>query len=124
MVYAQNLDTVLLQPVALQLLPVQLPAMEKSEEQKKTYIFEGRGAPRIFRTLVARYVESQVYQALVETVASTQASQMVAMKNATRRANEMVQDLILVMNKARQENITMQILDMITNANLTEEYGP
>lgn len=124
MVYAQNLDTVLLQPVALQLLPVQLPAMEKSEEQKKPYIFEGGGAPRIFRTLVARYVESQVYQALVETVASTQASQMVAMKNATRRANEMVQDLILVMNKARQENITMQILDMITNANLTEEYGP
>jgi F-type H+-transporting ATPase subunit gamma len=59
---------------------------------------------------------------LLETSASQQSAQMVAMKNATHRANEMVQDLILAMNKARQENITMQILDMINGANLTEEY--
>jgi F-type H+-transporting ATPase subunit gamma len=120
-VYAKNIDTVLQQPIALQLLPIQPPAAKKSRDQNIAYITEGDPL-KICEALLARYVEVQVYQALLETSASQQSAQMVAMKNATHRANEMVQDLILAMNKARQENITMQILDMINGANLTEEY--
>ena len=121
LVYAKNIDAMLQQPVALQLLPVQPPAVDQSKEHKPAYTSEGDPL-RIFRALVGRYVQIQIYQALLETVASEQAAQMVAMKRATHRANEMVQDLTLIMNKARQEGITMELLDIINGANMTEEY--
>jgi F-type H+-transporting ATPase subunit gamma len=119
-VYAKNIDAMQQRPVALQLLPIQPPVEEKSKGRKTAYIYEG-DALNICEALFTRYVETQVYQALLETIASQLVAQIVAMKNATHRANEMVQDLTLAMNKARQENITMQILDMINSANLTEE---
>jgi len=118
-VYAKNIDTILQQPIALQILPVKPEKVEQSKKQQAPYIIEGDPL-RMLDRLLARCVEVQVYLALLETVASLQAAQMVAMKNATRRSNEMVQDLTLIMNKARQEKITMELLDIINSASLTE----
>ncbi len=58
-----------------------------------------------------------VYQALLENIASFYSAQMVAMKNATDNANELVQDLTLAYNKARQASITTQILEVVSGAN-------
>ena len=58
----------------------------------------------------------QVYQALLETIASFNSAQMVAMKNATDNANELIQDLTLTYNKARQASITTEILEIVSGA--------
>ena len=63
-----------------------------------------------------RYVDVQVYQALLETLASFYSAQMVAMKNATDNANELIQDLTLTYNKARQTAITTQILEVVAGS--------
>jgi F-type H+-transporting ATPase subunit gamma len=62
----------------------------------------------------------QVYHAVLESVASEQSARMVAMRSATDNANAMVDDLTLVMNKARQESITTELLDIIGGAAAVE----
>src|SRR5579884_3550984 len=117
LVYAKFVNTVTQQPVSLQLLPVQPPAKDENEERKKTveYIYEPD--PRaLFEALLPRYVDMLVYQALLETIASFYSAQMVAMKNATDNAKELVDDLTLTYNKARQSAITTQILEVVAGA--------
>jgi F-type H+-transporting ATPase subunit gamma len=117
LVYAKYVNTVTQQPTSLQLLPVQPPAEDETSGKKRTieYIYEPN--PRaIYEALLPRYVDIQVYQALLEAVASEQAASMVAMKNATDNALELVQDLTLVYNKARQAAITTQILEVVAGA--------
>ncbi|MFL5665735.1 MAG: ATP synthase F1 subunit gamma [Ktedonobacteraceae bacterium] len=116
LVYARFVNTVTQQPTTVQLLPVQPPAKEENEEQKTVeYIYEP-DAQTIFEALLPRYVDVQVYQALLETVASFYSAQMVAMKNATDSAQDLVQDLTLTYNKARQSAITMQILEVVAGS--------
>ncbi|GAC1350990.1 MAG: F0F1 ATP synthase subunit gamma [Ktedonobacteraceae bacterium] len=116
LVYARFINTVTQQPVSVQLLPVQPPSKEeKGEQQVVDYIYEP-DAKTIFEALLPRYVDVQVYQALVETVASFYSAQMIAMKNATDSANDLVQDLTLTYNKARQSAITMQILEVVAGS--------
>ena len=66
--------------------------------------------------LLPRFVELELYHAVLEAVASEQSARMVAMRNATDNANEMVVDLTLEMNKARQETITKELLDIVGGA--------
>jgi F-type H+-transporting ATPase subunit gamma len=66
--------------------------------------------------LLPRFVEIQLYHAVLEAVASEQSARMVAMRNATDNANTMVDDLTLVMNKARQESVTNELLDIVGGA--------
>ncbi len=80
------------------------------------YIFEP-DAGTIFAALLPRYVETLIYQPLLETVASFYSAQMVAMKNATDNATDLVEDLTLTYNKARQAAITTQILEVVAGAN-------
>jgi F-type H+-transporting ATPase subunit gamma len=116
LVYARFVNTVTQQPTSVQLLPVQPPAKEENEEQKTVeYIYEP-DARTIFEALLPRYVDVQVYQALLETVASFYSAQMIAMKNATDSAQDLVQDLTLTYNKARQSAITMQILEVVAGS--------
>jgi F-type H+-transporting ATPase subunit gamma len=97
-------------------LPVQPPSHEENAEQRAVdYIYEP-DASTIFEALLPRYVDVQVYQALLETVASFYSAQMIAMKNATDSANDLVQDLTLTYNKARQSAITMQILEVVAGS--------
>jgi F-type H+-transporting ATPase subunit gamma len=116
LVYAKFVNTVTQQPVAVQLLPVQPPA-EEAHTRKSTidYIYEP-DAGEIFKALLPRYVDILVYQALLETVSSQLSAQMIAMKNATDSANELLDDLTLTYNKARQAAITMQILEVVSGA--------
>ena len=66
--------------------------------------------------LMVRYVESQVYQAVVENAAAEQAARMIAMKNATDNAGDLIKDLQLVYNKARQAAITQEISEIVGGA--------
>ncbi|HET9921768.1 MAG TPA: ATP synthase F1 subunit gamma [Ktedonobacteraceae bacterium] len=116
LVYAKFVNTVTQQPTAVQLLPVQPPERQGNERETQEYIYEP-DPESIFRALLPRYVDILVYQALLEAVASFQSARMVAMKNATDSANDLIQDLSLTYNKARQASITTQILEIVAGAN-------
>jgi F-type H+-transporting ATPase subunit gamma len=116
-VFAQYVNTVTQRPVTTQLLPVTPPSREEQEEQRHgvDYIYEP-DARTLFQALLPRYVDVLVYQALLETIASFYSAQMVAMKNATDNAQELVEDLTLTYNKARQAAITTQILEVVAGS--------
>jgi F-type H+-transporting ATPase subunit gamma len=101
----------------VQLLPVKPP---EAEEEDKTgeateYIYEPN-EQELFKALLPRYVDVQIYQALLEAIASQYSAQMVSMKNATDNANDLVQDLTLTYNKVRQAAITTQILEVVAGS--------
>ncbi|XNT09189.1 F0F1 ATP synthase subunit gamma [Vibrio cyclitrophicus] len=74
-------------------------------------------APRdILSELLNRYIESQVYQGIVESIACEQAARMVAMKAATDNAGQLIDDLQLVYNKARQAAITQELSEIVSGA--------
>jgi F-type H+-transporting ATPase subunit gamma len=116
LVYARFVNTVTQQPTAVQLLPVEPPIDQGNERDTVEYIYEP-DPQSIFQALIPRYVDVQVYQALLEAVASEQSARMVAMKNATDNATDLVTDLTLTYNKARQAAITTQILEVVSGAN-------
>ncbi len=113
LVYARFISTAVQTPVAEQLLPV-LPPVSKGELQAD-YIYEP-GMSEVLNDLLPRYVEMQVYHAILEAIASEQSARMIAMRNATDNAEELIGDLTLVYNKARQESITTELLDIIGGA--------
>lgn len=115
LVYARFINTVTQTPTAIKLLPVEPPEGEEDEKSKVEYIYEPN-AQSLFEALLPRYVDLQVYQALLESLASQWSAQMVAMKNATDSANELLDDLKLTYNKARQASITTQILEIVAGA--------
>jgi len=115
LVYARFVNAITQQPIAIQLLPVQPPAEEANERKTIEYIYEP-DARSIFEALLPRYVDVQVYQAMLEAVASEQSAKFTAMKNATDNANELIDDLTLAYNKARQTSITTQILEVVAGA--------
>lgn len=109
LVFPRFVNTVVQRPVIQQLLPVQ-PA--PTQQASVGYIYEPE-ALTLLDTLLPRYVEMELYHALLETVASEQSARMVAMRSATDNASEMIDALTLVMNKARQEGITRELLDIV-----------
>ena len=115
LVYPKFVSTVAQTPNVIQLLPVEPPEMEESEIAAPQYIFEP-DATTIFAELLPRYVETLIYQPLLENVASFYSAQMVAMRNATDNANELLADLTLTYNKARQAAITTQILEVVAGS--------
>lgn len=119
LVYPRFISTVTQTPTVTQLLPAEPPTTEETEGPAPQYIFEP-SADEIFSQLLPRYVETQIYQPLLETVASFYSAQMVAMKNATDSANDLLSDLTLTYNKVRQSAITTQILEVISGANAVQ----
>jgi F-type H+-transporting ATPase subunit gamma len=116
LVYNQFVNTMVQEPVIDQLLP--LPKSEDEEMQRShswDYIYEPEPKP-LLDTLLVRYVESQVYQGVVENLASEQAARMVAMKAATDNAGDIINDLQLVYNKARQGAITQELSEIVSGA--------
>jgi F-type H+-transporting ATPase subunit gamma len=105
-------------PVITRLLPV-APEEEEGDEQEDTpgTFFEYvEDAGEILERLVPRYVETMVWQALLESAAGEHGARMTAMKNATDNANELARDLTLEMNKARQAQITREISEIAAGA--------
>ncbi len=111
--YASFGSTTTQRPVVLPLIPV-VPADLKPQDAVG-YIYEP-GSLEVLSGLLPRFVEMELYHALLESIASEQSARMVAMRNATDNANEMVVDLTLAMNKARQEAITTELLDIVGGA--------
>ena len=108
--YVEFVSTTVQRPVIKRLLPI-VPAELRAEE-RVGYIYEPNSLT-VLGALLPRFVEMQVYHALLELIASEQSARMVAMRNATENAGEMVTDLTLVANKVRQESITNELLDIV-----------
>jgi F-type H+-transporting ATPase subunit gamma len=101
-------------PTVEQILPLQA---EDSDEMKHhwDYIYEPE-ARDLLEGLLTRYIESQVYQAVVENAACEQAARMLAMKNATDNAGDLIDELQLIYNKARQSAITQELSEIVSGA--------
>jgi len=112
-VYPQFISTMAQKPVVHQILPVE-PA-EIPTAQNVDYIYEP-GPAEVLGQLLPRFVEMQVYHAILESIASEQSARMVAMRNATESAGELIEELTLMYNKARQEMITKELLDITGGA--------
>jgi F-type H+-transporting ATPase subunit gamma len=115
LIYPRFVSTGTQVATAVQLLPIRPPEARADQGPTPQYIFEPDAAT-IFAELLPRYLETQIYQPLLESVASFYSAQMVAMKNATDNATELVADLTLTYNKARQTQITTQILEVVAGA--------
>jgi len=111
---AKFVNTMTQQPSVTQLLPIDATDKHGLPEHWD-YIYEPDAAA-ILDGLLMRYIESQVYQGVVENVASEMAARMVAMKAATDNAGELIQDLQLVYNKARQAAITKELSEIVGGA--------
>ncbi|ATF74895.1 F0F1 ATP synthase subunit gamma [Pasteurella multocida] len=117
LVYNKFINTMSQKPVLEKLIP--LPELDNDElgERKQVwdYIYEPN-AKVLLDNLLVRYLESQVYQAAVENLASEQAARMVAMKAATDNAGNLINELQLVYNKARQASITNELNEIVAGA--------
>ena len=116
LVYNKFVNTMVQQPKVDQLLP--LPVTEDSKLAKKhhwDYLYEP-DPKHLLDQLLGRYIESQVYQGVVENLASEQSARMVAMKAATDNADTLINDLQLVYNKARQASITQELTEIVSGA--------
>lgn len=101
-------------PTVRQLLPLD-PEVDEALQRRWDYIYEP-DARQIIEGLVLRYIESQVYQAVVENGACEQAAKMIAMKNATENAEKLIGELTLIYNNARQAAITQEIAEIVGGA--------
>ena len=115
-VYNEFINTMTQKPILKQLLP-----LPKSEEDSNTmghhwdYIYEP-DAKDLLDDLLERYIELQVYQGVVENIACEQAAKMIAMKNATDNAGELIKEFQLAYNKARQAAITQELAEIVGGA--------
>ncbi len=107
-------NSMMQEPVIEQLLPLEVGAGDERMGYWD-YIYEPE-ARDVLELLLVRYIETQVYQAVVENVACEQAARMVAMKNATDNAAQLIDELQLVYNKARQASITREIAEITAGA--------
>ena len=109
-VYTRFVNTLRQEPVIQQLLPIS-PA-EPDTPLPKDYIFEP-DAETVLSEVLYGITELQILQAVYEAIASEQSARMVAMRNATDSANDLVGELTLKYNKARQEAITRELIDIV-----------
>jgi F-type H+-transporting ATPase subunit gamma len=107
-------NTMSQEPTVRQLVPLD-PTDDATMKNRWDYIYEPE-AKELIEDLLTRYIEAQVYQAVVENVACEQAAKMVAMKSATENAGELIDELELIMNNARQAAITQEISEIVGGA--------
>ncbi|MCH8089358.1 MAG: F0F1 ATP synthase subunit gamma, partial [Chloroflexi bacterium] len=116
--HPQFVNTLTQRSIVSQVLPVEPPEME-SPAAIGEYIYEPSDT-EVFTALVPRFLEMQVYHAILESIASEQSARMVAMRNATENAEDMIDDLTLVYNRTRQEMITGELLDITSGVEALE----
>jgi len=111
--YARWVSTLRQEPVVRTLLPVEIP--ERRGGAGTDYLYEP--APEeVLDALLPRYIESQVYAAVLENQASFYSAQMIAMQNATNAAGDLIDSLTLTANKVRQASITTELMDIVGGA--------
>ena len=125
LVYPQFISTIKQEPKMVKLLPVEVSSVVVSDSLKSTatkndtanneFLYEPN-VDALLDSLLLHEIQIKIYQALLETKASEHSSRMVAMKNATDNAKELVEDLTLNYNQVRQDSITREILDISSAA--------
>ena len=113
-VYSRFVSTLVQRPATDRLLPVE-PTEDTEGIPGGQFIFEPSAA-EVLRQLLPRYVATRLFQAVLESKASEESSRMVAMKNATENAEDLIGDLTLSYNKVRQSNITREMIEIATGA--------
>jgi len=113
-IYAKFITTLSQRPQLDQLLPIR-PAEDTAGVPGNQFLFEP-GPTAVLEQLLPRYVATRLYQAVLEAKASEESSRMVAMKNATENAEDLIEDLTLAYNKVRQDNITREMIEIATGA--------
>ncbi len=108
LIYPRFVNTLRQVPTSMQLMPVIPPETAVTAP----WNYEPDNPQAVLSDLLPRYVEFTVYQALLELQASFHSAQMIAMSNATDNANELIDDLTLLMNKARQAEITKEVSEI------------
>ncbi len=111
LVYTQFISTLRQRPRTVQLLPV-IPPEGDDAAPAGPWNYEPDNPQLVLSSLLPRYVEFTLYQALLDAVASEHSARMIAMSNATDNAKELVDDLTLLANKARQAGITKEIAEI------------
>jgi len=101
-------------PEGIQLLPIQ-PTADTAGIPGNQFLFEPDPAT-VLEALLPRYVATRIFQAVLETTACEQSSRMVAMKNATESAGDLISELTLTYNKVRQANITREMIEIASGA--------
>lgn len=114
LVYSRFISTLSQRPVLDTLLPIE-PNEDTEGIPGNQFIFEPSPAA-VLEQLLPRYVATRLFQAVLEAKASEESSRMVAMKNATENAGELIDDLTLAYNKVRQSNITREMIEIATGA--------
>lgn len=108
-------NTMTQQPTVEQLLPIKAQTLNESMQHRWDYLYEPE-AKDVLDVLMTRYIESLVYQSVVENLASEMAARMVAMKSASENAGSAIHELKLKYNKARQAAITQEISEVVSGA--------
>lgn len=111
--YARWVTTLRQEPVVRPLVPMQIP--EAEDLPSADYEYEP-DPETVLSELLPRYIESQVYEAVLENQASEQSARMIAMQNATQAAGDLVKSLGLTENKVRQQSITSELMDIVGGA--------
>ena len=115
--YNKFVNTMSQKPVIQQLIPLPESKDDHLNERQQTWDYLYEPEPKVLLdSLLVRYLESQIYQAVVDNLASEQAARMVAMKAATDNAGNLINDLRLVYNKARQASITNELNEIVAGA--------
>ena len=114
--YSTFISTLTQRPEITQLLPIQQPAQEEGQSAANDeYLFEPSPAAVLSR-LLPHFVAIDLYRAVLENQASEQSSRMIAMRNSTDNAHELIEDLTLVYNKTRQATITREMIEIASGA--------
>ena len=114
LVYSRFISTLSQKPILDTLLPIE-PSEDTEGIPGNQFIFEPSPAA-VLEQLLPRYVATRLFHAVLEAKASEESSRMVAMKNATENAGELIDDLTLAYNKVRQSNITREMIEIATGA--------
>ncbi|ADE16957.1 ATP synthase F1, gamma subunit [Nitrosococcus halophilus Nc 4] len=115
LVFNEFVNTMTQRPGIEQLLPIDAGEMDEKLEHHWDYLYEPE-AKEVLDQLLVRYIESLVYQGVVENIACEQAARMVAMKAASDNAGSLINDLQLAYNKARQAAITQELSEIVGGA--------
>lgn len=113
--YTDFVNVLVQHPTTRRLLPIEPVLLEQKDGPSAVYLYEP-DPESILDSVLPRFTELQLYQALLESVASEWAARMVGMRNATANARDLIDALTLAMNKARQANITREMLDIVGGA--------
>ena len=114
--YARWVSTIRQEPTVRVLIPVEIPARDRQETGPRAdYIYEP-DPESVLDGLLPRYVETQVFQAVLENKASEYSAKMIAMQNATNAAGDLIDALTLYANKVRQAGITTELMEIVSGA--------